>query len=50
MTDRIEAEQPVPALRSWVEPEISVLAIEETAGVNGRGGDGNPIWPDSTRS
>lgn len=40
MTDRIEAEQPVSELRSWVEPEISVLAIEETAGFPGRGADG----------
>jgi hypothetical protein len=40
MTDRNETEQPASALRSWVEPEISVLAIEETAAINGRGADG----------
>ncbi len=40
MTDRIETAQPVSELRNWVEPEISVLAIEETAGVTGRGADG----------
>jgi hypothetical protein len=40
MTDRIDAEQPVAELRNWVEPEISVLAIEETAGFPGRGADG----------
>jgi hypothetical protein len=50
MTDRIGTEQPASELRSWIEPEISVLAIEETAGVNGVGGDGNPTFPDSTRS
>ena len=40
MTDRIEGKEPVSELRSWVEPEISVLAIEETAGFPGRGADG----------
>lgn len=40
MTDRIDIEQPAAELRNWVEPEISVLAIEETAAINGRGADG----------
>ncbi|MFN4096422.1 MAG: hypothetical protein ACK4GG_06620 [Sphingomonas sp.] len=40
MTDRNEIETPKAELRSWVEPEISVLAIEETAGFPGRGADG----------
>ncbi|MDP3401767.1 MAG: hypothetical protein Q8R97_11660 [Brevundimonas sp.] len=36
--------------RQWIEPEISELAVPETAGINGIGGDGNPVWPDCTRS
>ena len=40
MTDRNEIETPTAELRNWVEPEISMLAIEETAGFPGRGADG----------
>ncbi|WP_286691760.1 MULTISPECIES: hypothetical protein [unclassified Brevundimonas] len=28
------------ARREWVEPEVSELAVEETKGFPGRGGDG----------
>lgn len=49
MTDRNDIEQPTAELRSWVEPEISVLAIEETAGFPGRGFDGGR-FVDCTRS
>jgi hypothetical protein len=50
MTDRIGTEQPVSELRSWIEPEISVLAIEETAGFPGVGMDGSVVGPDCTQS
>ena len=40
MTDRNDIETPTAELRNWVEPEISMLAIEETAGFPGRGADG----------
>jgi hypothetical protein len=40
MTDRNDIEQPVTELRTWIEPEISALAIDETAGFPGRGADG----------
>lgn len=49
MIDRNNIEQPTTELRSWVEPEISALAIEETAGFPGRGFDGGPNV-DCTRS
>lgn len=42
MTDRNDIEQPVAALRTWVEPEIATLAIEETAGLPTVGFDGGP--------
>ncbi len=35
--------------REWVEPKISELAVTETAGFPGVGGDGS-IFPDCTRS
>lgn len=50
MTDRIVTEQPASELRSWIEPEISVLAIEETAGLTGTGLDGGVEAADSTLS
>lgn len=50
MTDRIKADQPMSELRNWVEPEISVLAIEETAGFPGRGADGGVQGVDCTLS
>lgn len=30
----------IAPLRDWVEPEISELPVEDTAGFPGRGGDG----------
>lgn len=35
--------------REWVEPQVSELAVEETHGINGRGGDGGRFI-DCTRS
>ncbi|HSX56238.1 MAG TPA: hypothetical protein VLG14_13130 [Sphingomonas sp.] len=50
MIERMEDKQPKSERLTWVEPEISTLAIEETAGVNGVGSDGNPANVDCTRS
>lgn len=40
MTERMEDDQPKSERLTWVEPEISTLAVEETAGFRGNGGDG----------
>lgn len=47
MTDiKNSADQP---RREWVEPQVSELAVEETQGFPGRGGDGGR-FVDCTRS
>lgn len=57
MTDRLvegaisvtESDRNKQLLQSWVEPEVHVLAIEETAVYPGVGGDAS-IFPDCTQS
>lgn len=49
MTERMEDNQPKSDRLTWVEPEITTLAVEETAGFSGTGSDGGP-YPDCTRS
>ncbi|WP_447727330.1 hypothetical protein [Sphingomonas koreensis] len=49
MTKHMEDNQPKSDRLAWVEPEISTLAVEETAGFNGAGADASP-YPDCTRS
>lgn len=48
MTERMEDKQ--AERLSWIEPEISTLAIEETAAFNGPGPDGGAEAPDCTSS
>lgn len=35
--------------KSWIEPEVADLELQETAATPGRGGDGS-LFPDCTRS
>jgi hypothetical protein len=44
-----ETEQNQPKLQSWIEPELHVLDIAETAVFPGVGADGS-IFPDCTNS
>ncbi|WP_423605562.1 hypothetical protein [Sphingomonas sp. MS122] len=49
MTERMDDNQPKSDRLTWVEPEISTLAIEETAAFSGPGPDGG-AFPDCTSS
>jgi len=42
-------EKSVETLQAWIEPEITALEIDETAGFPGAGGDSSP-FSDCTRS
>ena len=50
MTERMEDNQPKSDRLAWVEPEISTLAVEETAAFSGVGADGGAQGPDCTKS
>jgi hypothetical protein len=47
--DDVKAEGASP-LREWVEPDVSELAVADTALVPARGADGNLRFVDCTRS
>ena len=49
MTENMETKLTEAKRAEWINPEISVLDIQETQNVNGVGGDGDP-FPDCTRS
>lgn len=49
MTKHLEDNQPKSDRLAWVEPEISTLAVEETAGLPTVGTDGGAA-PDCTKS
>lgn len=50
MTKHLEDTQLKSDRLAWVEPEISTLAVEETAAFSGVGADGGTQGPDCTKS
>jgi hypothetical protein len=43
-------EAPSAALKKWVEPEVRSLDVKGTRFLPNTGADGDPSFPDSTRS